>query len=104
MTVSETWNTKFGTRRVKQAPPTIEEALFAAECLSDDFDQQVEIAASLLGVGVDDVRAVAKRSVKPAERRLSLPIAASSRKAVAPRAVVVEYRAPKRLVGLRSNG
>lgn len=75
--MSETWNTKFGSRRVKQALPTIEEALFAAECLNDDFDQQVEIAASLLGVGVEEVRAVAKRSVKPVERRLSLPIAKS---------------------------
>ncbi|QEN87797.1 hypothetical protein FZC33_16390 [Labrys sp. KNU-23] len=99
--MSETWNTKFGSRRVKQALPTIEEALVAAECLNDDFDQQVEIAASLLGITVEDVRAVAKRSVKPTERRLSLPIAKSPRAAVAPRAVVVEYRTPKRLVGMR---
>lgn len=100
-TVSESWKTKFGSRRVKQALPTIEEALTAAECLSDEFEQQVEIAASLLGVAVEEVRAVAKRAVKPAERRLSLPIAQPRSATAAPRAVVVEYRAPKRLVGVR---
>ncbi len=102
-TVSETWKTKFGSRRVKQALPTIEEALIAAECLSDDFEQQIELAASLLGIGAEEVRAVAKKPAppKPTERRLSLPIAQPRSVTSAPRAVVVEYRAPKRLVGAR---
>jgi hypothetical protein len=101
-TVSQTWKTKYGSRRVKQALPTIEEALTAAECLSDDFEQQIEIASSLLGIEAEEVRAVAKRPAppKPTERRLSLPIA-QPRAAAAPRSVVVEYRAPKRLVGIR---
>jgi hypothetical protein len=101
-TVSEIWKTKYGSRRVKQALPTIEEALVAAACLSDDFEQQIEIAASLLGVEAEEVRTVAKRPVppKPNERRLSLPIG-QSRASAAPRSVVVEYRAPKRLVGVR---
>jgi hypothetical protein len=102
--VSESWKTKFGSRRVKQALPTIEEAMIAAECLSDDFDQQIELAASLLGIEADEVRAVAKRpapSAKPTERRLSLPIAQPRTAAAAPRSVVVEYRAPKRLVMAR---
>jgi hypothetical protein len=100
--VSETWKTKYGSRRVKQALPTIEEAMIAAECLSEDFEQQIEIAASLLGVGAEEVRAVAKRPapLKPTERRLSLPIG-QARASAAPRSVVVEYRAPKRLVGVR---
>jgi hypothetical protein len=101
--VSETWKTKFGSRRVKQALPTIEEALVAAECLSDDFEQQIELAASLLGIEADEVRAVAKRPAppKPTERRFSLPIAQPRAASAPPRAVVVEYRAPKRLVGVR---
>jgi hypothetical protein len=101
-TVSEIWKTKYGSRRVKQALPTIEEALAAAECLSEDFEQQIEIAASLLGVEAEEVRSVAKRPAppKPNERRLSLPIG-QSRASAAPRSVVVEYRAPKRLVGVR---
>ncbi|CAM5777208.1 hypothetical protein LMIY3S_05920 [Labrys miyagiensis] len=101
--MSQTWKTKYGSRRVKQALPTIEEALVAAECLSDDFEQQIEIAASLLGVDAEEVRTVAKRPAppKPTERRLSLPIAQPRSPTAAPRAVVVEYRAPKRLVGVR---
>ncbi len=99
-TVRDSWETKFGSRRVKQALPTIEEALAAAACMNNDLEQQVEIAASLLGLELDEVRAVAKKIVKPAETRLSLPIASTSR-AAPPRSVVVEYRAPKRLVGMR---
>jgi len=97
--MEETWNTKFGSRRVKQALPTIDEALAAAECLSDDWDQQIEIAASLLGVGEDEVRKVAVRPSKaPPLRTITIhtPVNAAPR-----RPVVVEYRAPKRLVGMR---
>ena len=28
--MSEDWNTKYGTRRVRRDPPTLEEAIFAA--------------------------------------------------------------------------
>ena len=48
--MSTTWNTKWGARRVRKDPPTIEEALIAAESLTDDPDQRIEIAASLMGV------------------------------------------------------
>jgi hypothetical protein len=96
--VTETWKTKYGSRRVKQALPTIDEAMIAAQCLCDEFEQQIELAASLLGIDSDEVRAVAKRLAphKP-ERRLSL--LGSPRPSAAPRSVVVEYRASKRLVG-----
>lgn len=43
--------------RVKQFPPTIEEAVAAAQGLAeDDIDGQIEIAAGLMGVSEDDVR------------------------------------------------
>ncbi|MDQ0396439.1 hypothetical protein [Labrys monachus] len=97
------WKTKYGSRRVKQAPPTIEEALTAAECMSSDAEQQVEIAASLLGVEADEVREVARKMKKQNERRLTLSISpsASSERRMPPRPVLVEYRAAKRLVGMR---
>lgn len=39
--------------RVKNEPPTMEEAMVAAGCISDDPSQQVEIAAALLGLPLD---------------------------------------------------
>jgi hypothetical protein len=42
--------------RIKKCPPTIEEAIIAAQGLADDVDGQVEIAAGFMGVPVDDVR------------------------------------------------
>ena len=34
--MSEDWNTKYGTRRVRRDPPTLEEAIFAAVGITDD--------------------------------------------------------------------
>lgn len=42
--------------RVRREPPTIEEAILAAEGLTDDRDGQIEIAAGLMGVSEDEVR------------------------------------------------
>ena len=55
------WNTKWGKRRVRENPPTLEEAFIAAESLTDDFGQRIEIAASLMGVPVDEVKAQAAK-------------------------------------------
>jgi hypothetical protein len=43
--------------RVKYLPPTVEEAVAAAQGLAeDDIDGQIEIAAGLMGVAEDEVR------------------------------------------------
>ena len=34
--MSEDWKTKYGTRRVRRDPPTLEEAIFAAAGITDD--------------------------------------------------------------------
>lgn len=47
--------------RVRHDPPTIEEALYAAEGLTDEVDHQVFIAAQLMGASEDEVR----KHVKP---------------------------------------
>ena len=56
-----TWKTKWGVRRVRRDNPTIEEALIAAESLADDPAQRAQIAASLMGVPVEDVQALAQK-------------------------------------------
>ena len=51
--------------RVKYLPPTIEEAVAAAQGLAeDDIEGQVEIAAGLLGVSEDEVREAVMAAAK----------------------------------------
>ncbi len=42
------WKTKYGMRRVRVDPPTLEEALYAAEGLTPDTNEQLQIAAQLM--------------------------------------------------------
>jgi hypothetical protein len=44
--------------RIKKCPPTIQEAIIAAQGLADDIDGQVEIAAGFMGVSAEEVRPV----------------------------------------------
>lgn len=59
--MAASWMTKYGKRRVRHEPPTIAEALAAAEGLSDDPAQQVVLAAELMQVPVDEIRAEAAK-------------------------------------------
>lgn len=81
--------------RVRKEPPTIEEAVAAAQGLSTDPALQVEIAAGLMGVSEDEVRPFV--STRPA-RSIVIPISGH-------RTVVVERRslrppATRRTVGV----
>ena len=42
--------------RVRHEPPTVEEAVAAAEDLTSDPVQQAEIAAGLMGMSVEEIR------------------------------------------------
>ncbi len=42
--------------RVRREPPTVDEAIIAAQGLTDDLEQQVQIAAELMGLAGDEVR------------------------------------------------
>ena len=42
--------------KVRREPPTIEEAVAAAQGLADDVESQVTIAAGLMGLSEDEVR------------------------------------------------
>ena len=91
--MSTTWNTKYGPRRVRHDPPTLEEAIFAARGLTDDPEDQVAIAAGLMELPLDDVRAALRKSPPP--RKPAATVAFTNRGGMH-RSVVVERKAPRR--------
>ena len=88
--MSEDWNTKYGTRRVRRDPPTLEEAIFAAVGITDDQEAQAEIAAALMGLPVEDVQAVGKKAARPVLGRSTTRVIAGEQGAQ--RSIVVERR------------
>ena len=62
---------KYGTRRVRRDPPTLEEAIFAAVGITDDQQQQAEIAAALMGLPYEEVLAEVKKTGRAAWQGLA---------------------------------
>jgi hypothetical protein len=91
--MSEDWNTKYGTRRVRRDPPTLEEAIFAAVGITDDLEQQAEIASALMGLPYENVLAEVKKTARTSARSATRVIAGEQG---AQRAVVVERRVVRR--------
>jgi hypothetical protein len=87
--MGENWNTKYGPRRVRRDPPTLEEAIFAAIGITDDQEAQAEIAASLMGLPVDAVTAEVKKIARTSARSSTRVITGEQG---AQRSVVVERR------------
>jgi hypothetical protein len=73
--------------------PTLEDALFAAEGLTPDTSQQIHIAAALMQVPEDQVRAEAERLCKERAGGRQREVVRGPRSS-AP--VVVERRSPRR--------
>ena len=92
----EAWNTKYGPRRIRNEPPTLAEAIDAAQGLSDDIDQQAKIAASLMGLPSDQVRAELLK-VAPLRKDVIKSFAFVG-SAEAPRTVVVERKPSRRVI------
>lgn len=92
--MSGVWQTKFGPRKVRQEPPTLEEAVAAASDLTDDPQQQAELAASLMGVPVDQVRAAVTRAT--AQRKRQIGTVGVTARGGTQRAVVVERKTARR--------
>jgi hypothetical protein len=86
--MSEVWNTKYGSRRVRFDPPTLKEAIFAARGLTDELQQQAEIAAALMNLPVEEVRAEVLKMAPP---RSSAQILTNGRQGTA-RTVIVERK------------
>jgi hypothetical protein len=97
--MSAVWKTKFGPRRVRHDPPTLQEAIVAASGLTDDLQEQTEIAASLMGMPADQVRA---EVVKAAAQRKSTQTVALTTRTGAPRSVVVERKSSRPSLRTRS--
>jgi hypothetical protein len=87
------WNTKYGPRRVRRDPPTLDEAIFAAVGITEDQEQQAEIAAALMGMPYDTVLAEVKKQSRAAIRSATRVIAGEQG---AQRSVVVERRVVRR--------
>jgi hypothetical protein len=87
------WQTKYGSRRVKQALPTLEEAIFAAKGITDDIKSQIEIAAELMGMTAEEVRPHVMKSSQLQLRQVS----SNPRDPAAGRTFVVEKRVVRRV-------
>ena len=87
--MGEDWNTKYGSRRVRRDPPTLDEAIFAAIGITDDQNEQAEIAAALMGVPVETVTPEVKKAGRTMARSSTRVITGEQG---AQRSVVVERR------------
>jgi hypothetical protein len=90
--MSDVWDTKDGRRRVRRDPPTLEDAVLAAQGLAEDVDGQVEIVMSLMPVTAEEAKTAVLRMAARKETN-SFTIAGRSG---APRTVVVERRVVRR--------
>lgn len=90
--MSEFWETKDGRRRVRRDPPTVEDAVLAAQGIADELDAQVEIVASLMEISAQEARgAILKAGQRKEVSRFTI-----AGRSGAPRAVVVERLASRR--------
>jgi hypothetical protein len=90
--MSDIWDTKDGRRRVRRDPPTVEEAVQAAQGLTEELNEQIEIVASLMDVSSDEARgAVLRLGQRKDVNRFTIAGRAGSQ-----RAVVVERRITRR--------
>jgi hypothetical protein len=92
--MSADWNTKYGPRRVRHDPPTLDEAIFAAVGITDDQEAQAEIAAALMGMPLDAVRTEVKKLNRVTLRSNTTRVIAGEQGAQ--RSVVVERRVVRR--------
>ncbi|MGZ3409513.1 MAG: hypothetical protein ACXWNU_04895 [Candidatus Binataceae bacterium] len=93
--MQNTWNTKYGPRRVKVALPTLAEAVAAAKDMASDTKSQIEIAAALMGMSEDEVRPEVLKA-----RSITLkPVRIVSSSNGAARQVVVERVVSRRPMG-----
>lgn len=97
--MSGNWNTKWGARRVRHDPPTLAEAISAAQGFTDDRERQAEIAADLMGVSLVDAKAELLR-MAPDRRTVATIMASTPDKGM--RAVVIERKTSRRSLGASS--
>ena len=97
-TAPEIWQTKYGSRKVRVDLPTVSEAVFAAQGLSDDPAEQIEIATGLYGGDEADVIAEMERLKKARPVRIKPRGGSIEVRAATTRNFVVERRPTRRFV------
>jgi hypothetical protein len=100
--MSDNWMTKYGSRRVRRDPPTLDEAIFAAMGNTDNADEQAEIAASLMGLPLAAVQTEVRKASRTAARARTQQVIAGE--PGAQRTVVVERRTVRRFGNDRRPG
>jgi hypothetical protein len=85
----------------KRELPTVDDALYAAEGLTADFEERLHIAAELSGLSLDDVRAAADAQAAEMAKRSTLRITSTIRSNTGS-AVVVERRRTRSVAMPRS--
>jgi hypothetical protein len=93
--MSSTWNTKYGSRRVRHDPPTLKEAIVAAQGLTDELQEQIEIAAALMDLPVEAVRAEIQKEMPS---RVAGRIVTPMTREAGSRTVIVERKVVRRVV------
>jgi hypothetical protein len=99
--MSDDWNTKYGMRRVRRDPPTLDEAIFAAIGITDDQEAQAEIAAALMGLPFDNVLAEVKKQSRANARATTRVITGEQG---AQRSIVVERRVVRKFAVNKRTG
>jgi hypothetical protein len=90
--MSDVWDTKDGRRRVRRDLPTVEEAVLAAQGLTEELAEQVEIVASLMEVPADEAKGAVLRFAQRKDVNRTTIISSAG----TPRTVVVERRTIRR--------
>jgi hypothetical protein len=86
---------EWGRRRTRSDPPVLDEAITAAQCLTDRVEDQIEIAAQLMGLPEDEVRLeVMKAAARPHDRRNTSDPPRHRRDKI----VIVERRNPRAML------
>jgi hypothetical protein len=91
--MSDIWYTKYGPRRVRFDPPTLDEAIVAAQGLTGQVQQQAEIAAALMNVPVETVRS---ELLKRMPARGAEKIVTSTGREGTKRTIIVERKSNRR--------
>ena len=70
--------------KVRHEPPTLEEAIYAAQGVATEVEQQIELAAELMGLPVDEVRPMVLKAIaKPVtSNRVFVPARSGMQRAV----------------------
>ena len=98
------WDTKDGRRRVRRDPPTIEEAVTAAQGLTEELRERIEIVASLMEVPLEEARSAVLRMGQSKDVNRVTITAGHGGRTGAARAVVVERRTPRHAAVQRRSG